>query len=345
MSAVRKQLPPRPAAYELRLHQRAWGFYGICFRQDADGDWVAQFEHIDGVLGRGATRGEAQRRALERLSAVRASAAQVLPIEQTIVIRPQRQVVHRGCCDRCDRCGSPFQPPGSPGGGGCRLYHCAQPRPPKPLACCPSCGRRYEPLKRPEVSDEQVDFRILGDDFVVNALWDWPAEAPMTNARITNATRKWTQNPRATTLKNKPLTRKERRESVRLKVWMERVDEIRPRTRSQCKDGPRPCIFVACKYNLFLDVNPETGSIRLNFPHLAPTEMAESCARDVQERGGITLEELGAVLNISLEGARQVEVDLLGEIRAKLEGDDVGDADVEVARLVALMRARKKKSA
>ncbi|HZJ54956.1 MAG TPA: DNA-binding protein, partial [Myxococcaceae bacterium] len=44
------------------------------------------------------------------------------------------------------------------------------------------------------------------------------------------------------------------------------VDENRPRTRADCINGPRPCLFVSCKHNLYLDVNPETGSIKLNFP-------------------------------------------------------------------------------
>ena len=40
----------------------------------------------------------------------------------------------------------------------------------------------------------------------------------------------------------------------------------RPKTRADCINGPRPCLFVSCKHNLYLDVNPETGSIKLNFP-------------------------------------------------------------------------------
>src|SRR5687768_1099494 len=44
------------------------------------------------------------------------------------------------------------------------------------------------------------------------------------------------------------------------------IDTQRPRTRAECVSGPRPCLFVSCKHNLYLDVNPETGSIKLNFP-------------------------------------------------------------------------------
>ena len=71
---------------------------------------------------------------------------------------------------------------------------------------------------------------------------------------------------------------------------------------------PRPCPFVSCSHHLYLDVNPETGAIKLNFPHLEVWEMAETCSLDVADRGGITLEEVGAILNLTRERIRQVEV-------------------------------------
>ena len=71
---------------------------------------------------------------------------------------------------------------------------------------------------------------------------------------------------------------------------------------------PRPCPFVSCSHHLYLDVNPQTGAIKLNFPHLEVWEMAETCSLDVADRGGITLEEVGAILNLTRERIRQVEV-------------------------------------
>ena len=65
---------------------------------------------------------------------------------------------------------------------------------------------------------------------------------------------------------------------------------------------------MACKYHLYLDVNPETGSIKMNFPDLEPWELEETCALDIAERGGVTLEEVGAILNLTRERVRQVEV-------------------------------------
>jgi hypothetical protein len=58
------------------------------------------------------------------------------------------------------------------------------------------------------------------------------------------------------------------------------VDEwTRPRTRGECRDAERPCPFVACKHHLYLDVNPETGSLKLNFPDLEPWELEDSVLR------------------------------------------------------------------
>lgn len=79
----------------------------------------------------------------------------------------------------------------------------------------------------------------------------------------------------------------------------------------------RPCLFVACRHSTYLDVNPETGSIKLNFPDREPWEMPAdaSCSLDVAERGGITLEETGQVVNITRERVRQIERRALDALR------------------------------
>lgn len=111
--------------------------------------------------------------------------------------------------------------------------------------------------------------------------------------------------PRSMTIAMKRLTREEMRQGALLAQFM---DYDKPRTRSECETGQRPCPFVSCKHHLYLDVNPETGSIKLNFPHLEVWEMEETCALDVAARGGITLEEVGEILNLTRERIRQVEV-------------------------------------
>jgi len=86
----------------------------------------------------------------------------------------------------------------------------------------------------------------------------------------------------------------------------------RPKTRGDCKNVPRPCPYVACKYSLFLDVS-ETGSIILNFPHLKPHEIPpdQSCALDLADKGPMTLEDIAAVTNLTRERIRQVELKAL----------------------------------
>jgi hypothetical protein len=85
------------------------------------------------------------------------------------------------------------------------------------------------------------------------------------------------------------------------------TDYWKPRSRSECKDMERPCPFVSCKYHLYIDVHPVRGSIKLNFPDIEIWEMTETCALDVADRGGITLEEVGEIMNLTRERVRQVE--------------------------------------
>lgn len=93
-------------------------------------------------------------------------------------------------------------------------------------------------------------------------------------------------------------------------------DYWKPRTRSECVEGLRPCPFVSCKHHLFIDVSARTGAIKLNFPDLEAWEMTESCALDVADRGGTTLEDVGAIMNLTRERIRQVEVKALAKLEA-----------------------------
>ncbi|MFT3837171.1 MAG: sigma factor-like helix-turn-helix DNA-binding protein [Myxococcaceae bacterium] len=97
------------------------------------------------------------------------------------------------------------------------------------------------------------------------------------------------------------------------------LESTRPKTRADCVNSPRPCMFVSCKYNLYLDVNPETGSIKLNFPDKEIWELPYSCALDVAEKGGITLEEVGDIMNLTRERIRQVETRGLTKIKEATE--------------------------
>ena len=92
-------------------------------------------------------------------------------------------------------------------------------------------------------------------------------------------------------------------------------DVKRPKTRGDCVAGPRPCPWVGCRHSLYLDVT-ESGSIRLTFPDLEVDELHESCALDVAERGGLTLDEVGILTNLSRERIRQLEKPALAKVRA-----------------------------
>jgi hypothetical protein len=121
------------------------------------------------------------------------------------------------------------------------------------------------------------------------------------------------------------------------------TDYWKPRRREECVDGPRPCPFVSCKYHLFIDVSPRTGAIKLNFPDLEAWEMNESCALDVADRGGTTLEDVGAIMNLTRERIRQVEVKALAKLEALRDmmalRDYVDEGPVGRRRLPKLSRA------
>jgi len=112
---------------------------------------------------------------------------------------------------------------------------------------------------------------------------------------------------RARTLSRKQMAREHRKMRARGEV-VEVVEYWRPKSRSECLEMERPCLFVSCRFHLYLDVNPETGSLKENFPGKEPWELEETCALDVADRGGITLEEVGAIMNLTRERIRQVEV-------------------------------------
>jgi hypothetical protein len=116
---------------------------------------------------------------------------------------------------------------------------------------------------------------------------------------------------RARTIPIKKMTK----EQIRLgQILYPESDHERPMLRAHCEGAERPCPFVSCKHHLYLDVNPETGSIKLNFPDIEVWEMTETCALDVAERGGVTLEEVGEIMNLTRERIRQLEMSGLSKL-------------------------------
>lgn len=98
------------------------------------------------------------------------------------------------------------------------------------------------------------------------------------------------------------------------------IERERPLSRSECPPY-RPCPYVSCRYNLFLDVT-RRGRLRLNFPKKDIIELESSCALDVARTGPRTLEQIGRIMGgISRERVRQIEQAALNALRQ--HGGDV----------------------
>ena len=102
----------------------------------------------------------------------------------------------------------------------------------------------------------------------------------------------------------------------------------RPRTYGECDEydfGSGPvrlgvdisCPFVSCVYHLYLNVDPNNGTLQINFPELDVDQIPATCALRISEKGGIgdmgaqTLEEVGGYMNLTRERVRQMEHDAL----------------------------------
>jgi hypothetical protein len=108
------------------------------------------------------------------------------------------------------------------------------------------------------------------------------------------------------------------REVPGMELALRQVEQWRPRCRAQCVDAPRPCPFVGCKFHLFLDVTP-AGGIQVNHPGLELEQLADTCALDVADRGGVTLEVVGDLLGLTRERVRQIETAGLVALRVLAE--------------------------
>ena len=151
------------------------------------------------------------------------------------------------------------------------------------------------------------------DDAVTNVFARPGLDLPSTSVKIRRHRR---TRPRGTTIAMKRVTLAD------LALGTEMyppVDLDRPKTRAACGDEPRPCPWVSCKHHLYLDVNPETGSIKINYPDREPWELEHSCALDIADTGSKTLDEIGEITNLTRERIRQVEMRGLIKLRVRRE--------------------------
>ena len=103
-------------------------------------------------------------------------------------------------------------------------------------------------------------------------------------------------------------------------VHRERPLPPRPRTRSECVDGPRPCPWWGCKHNCAAEITSR-GSLQL-------TGDEGSCALDLAAEGARTLEAVAELLNLTKERVRQTEAEALAKVRAELEAQAYTLADL-----------------
>jgi|GEM_PF-2028781 len=102
----------------------------------------------------------------------------------------------------------------------------------------------------------------------------------------------------------------------------------RPKHRSECVDGLRPCPWVGCRYHLAVNVS-HAGGLALPFGE-DPDDWPESCALDVAERGGLTLEGVGELSGLTRERIRQVEARALVTFKRRLKKAGITDFDSPV---------------
>jgi hypothetical protein len=131
----------------------------------------------------------------------------------------------------------------------------------------------------------------------------------------------------------KGLSRAEIQEGIEL---IDHWGQDRPKNRSECRGGARPCPYVSCRYNLYLDARDR--QVRLNFPHLEPDEMSWSCVLDEIDQfpDGMTLEQIGERMNITRERVRQLEAEILPKLKLMAAHSD------QLQSMIAAWEARRR---
>lgn len=168
-------------------------------------------------------------------------------------------------------------------------------------------------MNNPSVAEQDIqDVHSTGADPSTEGALALDADADRGMTREQRRSRR-KRDVRARTISVKRMTKREL-EIGRL-LYPE-ADYWKPRTRADCANVPRPCPYVSCKHHLYIDVSQRTGAIKLNFPDLEVWDMNESCALDVADRGGTTLEDVGAIMNLTRERIRQLEVKALAKLQA-----------------------------
>lgn len=110
----------------------------------------------------------------------------------------------------------------------------------------------------------------------------------------------------------------------RLPVLSEDLDPATmPRTRADCLPGgvnaARPCPYYGCRHHLGLEVNRDTGHLRVAIYPEDLGSVPETCSLDVSDLAAqgdeVTLDEVGRLLGgVTRERVRQVEAQALRKL-------------------------------
>lgn len=177
----------------------------------------------------------------------------------------------------------------------------------KPIVRCETCGAAMPRCGPPRRRNGQIACLTCVPEY---------RERPDQRLR---PTRDQTRGPRSSSTPTKHLTRELLASHA---AFLEPEDFAaladRPKTWGECCESTGPCAFVSCKHHLYLDINPVTGSIKINYPDLEPEELEHPCALRIAATGGVTLEEVGVRLNLTRERVRQVEVRALHKLAGEM---------------------------
>ena len=91
----------------------------------------------------------------------------------------------------------------------------------------------------------------------------------------------------------------------------------KPCVRADCASLPRPCPFISCKYNLFVEIGPK-GSLDFTWPRTQPHQMPQSCALDLADEGGLTVQELADEMRLGLDVVKKSVDAALRSVRYKV---------------------------
>lgn len=127
-------------------------------------------------------------------------------------------------------------------------------------------------------------------------------------------------------------------------------DEIkwRPKTRADCRRVPRPCPYVGCFYNNYLEIQLRDGVpvIRRTHPGTEPENVdpKKSCLLDLTDLGPLTLDAVGDVLGLTRERIRQNEQDALKKIEVMIRRQkcvlDLNEEQEQIQRRLLMAEQR-----